>query len=118
MQMDLEEPAQPQQHPRDGSRQHSGMGGGQPGKEVPPEVPGSFLTAAMKSSLPLKSRGAAPAQVSHAAGGDAAPATYRNIKVLLSRRVNSSNALSKGQINTIWEHLRSLGSHIFSQAER
>lgn len=80
---------------------------------------GSFCTTGMKSFPPPNRAVELLQRRFHTrTGGNAAPATYRNIKVLLSRRVNSSNALSKGQINTIWEHLRSLGSHIFSQAGR
>lgn len=78
----------------------SGTGREEPEKERGTSELGSFCTTGTKSLPPLN-RATSATELLHrrchaAAGGDAAPATYRNIKVLLSCRVNSSNALSKG----------------------
>lgn len=78
----------------------SGMGGEEPGKEGAPVVLGSFCTTGTRRLPPLNQATSATEMLRRrchvVAGGDAAPATYRYIKVLLSCRVNSSNALSKG----------------------
>lgn len=55
----------------------------------------SFCTTGIRSLLPLNQATSATKML-HRRCHAAAPATYRNIKVLLSCRVNSSNALSKG----------------------
>lgn len=55
----------------------------------------SFCTTGIRSLPPLNQATSAT-EMLHRRCHAVAPATYRNIKVLLSCRVNSSNALSKG----------------------